>query len=682
MRKFWIIIGVMLSALILSYGAQSETPEGEDWKDELVSIAYEIDNLAKLSYQQQVKAYEENIEKLIGHEKLSALTFVTEAASTTSLPDFEEKRIFLSEEIERQGADASRFQIYSDIFNAVEMDPSPESLTKITQELLDWEQRKDLDLGQKILVTLRLMNVYNYTEEDHKNLALIDKLNTLLDEKPSEYLVEKHLFHIYKQYAFNTTRNHDQYAAATRDLIKSNQTSGIPIHVESYLHNATIKLMQARDYDKAIEINQIARKITDRFEDESAKFSPAILCMGLSNRTGAYQRADECRQEAEPFLEDWYFLAATFKMQAARTHAHLNKSKKARVYLDAISEEDLKYPSDDVVLSIKEVEALVLHAESQMEDAFEKYRDYNQDMTKYYDEKVSRITKDLHTASLKEKQALHQVNVALKNETLTQQSSVKRIRNYLNIVILAAVLSFGLLLLLAYQYRTKQRLTAELQTTNSSMSELLHERELMLQEIHHRIKNNLQLIISLLNLQGRRVEQDHTDKAQSRKGGRRVIREIQGRVHTMSLIHKELYQSDNYDSVDVSELITNLTAYIFSLFGEKTHLNLELDDLTLEFDKALPVGLITCEIISNSLEHGRSTESESEITVELKQYENEVSLKFLDNGPGFKDFEFSKDNTSLGFLLVNDLSEQAGGKFSYYDCPETGGACYDVQIPV
>jgi two-component sensor histidine kinase len=682
MRKFWFTLGIMLGALILSHGARADTSEDEVWKDELVAIANEIENLANLSYAQQIKSYEDNIEKLTGHEKLSAMVFSAEEAFSVGKTQFLERLELLLEEVEKQGVDASRFQIYADIFSHAKFDPTPEELSQITQELLEFEQRQDLDLGQKIFVTMRLINVYVYTEENHKSLALIDKIDPLLNNDSSEYLVEKHLFHIYKQYVYNTVKDYEKFATSTRDIIKSNTLSGAPIHFESYLHNATVALMQARDYEKATKVNQVARMVIDSFGDESAKFSPAILCMGLSNRTGAYQKADMCRREAEPFLDEWFFLAATFKMQAARTYAHLNKPEKARAYFEAISNDDLRYTPPDVAYSMDEIEALILNAEGQLESAIKKYQEYNQVVTDYYDDKISRITKDLHVASIKEKQALHQVNVALQNETLYQQNSVKRIRSYLNIVILAAISAFVLLLLLASQYRAKQRLTAELQTTNSSMSELLHERELMLQEIHHRIKNNLQLIISLLNLQGRRVEQDRTDNTNSKKGGQRVIREIQGRVHTMSLIHKELYQSDNYDSVDVSDLITNLTAYIFSLFGEKTNLNLELDDLTLEFDKALPVGLITCEIISNSLEHGRSAESESEITIEHKQHENEVSLKFWDNGPGFRDFKFSKENDSLGFLLVNDLSEQAGGEFSYYDCPETGGACYNVQIPL
>jgi two-component sensor histidine kinase len=184
----------------------------------------------------------------------------------------------------------------------------------------------------------------------------------------------------------------------------------------------------------------------------------------------------------------------------------------------------------------------------------------------------------------------------------------------------------------------------------------LKEKEVMLQEIHHRVKNNLQIILSLLRLQSARIEDEKIKEK---------FRDSQNRIRSMALIHEKLYRSEDFSRVDFSDYIQSIMDHLFSTYGAvKKDISYELDihDVFLDINKAIPCGLIINELLSNSLKHAFPGNRKGKITVKMTSNGGDkFSLIIKDDGVGFPDdFDFEKAVT-LGIQVVSDLVNQIEG---------------------
>jgi two-component system, sensor histidine kinase PdtaS len=191
----------------------------------------------------------------------------------------------------------------------------------------------------------------------------------------------------------------------------------------------------------------------------------------------------------------------------------------------------------------------------------------------------------------------------------------------------------------------------------------LREKEILLKEIHHRVKNNLQIISSLLNLQSAHIRDPRALE---------VFKEGQGRVRSMALIHEKLYQSDDLARVDFSEYMRNLAAYLFRSYevhAGAVRLNVEAEDVLLGVDTAIPCGLIINELVSNSLKHAFPGGGGGSINIRLRPAGAErLTLTVADDGVGLPEGFDVRATPSLGLQLVNTLARQLGGDVLVGDC--------------
>lgn len=184
----------------------------------------------------------------------------------------------------------------------------------------------------------------------------------------------------------------------------------------------------------------------------------------------------------------------------------------------------------------------------------------------------------------------------------------------------------------------------------------LQEKEILLKEVHHRVKNNLQVISSILNLQSSYVKDP---------GTLNILHESQNRIKSMSFIHESLYQTEMFSSINFSEYIVSLSTNLlhsYQLEEDSVKLIHDVDDVQIMLDQAIPCGLIINELVSNALKYAFKQKEKGEIRVQLKESKEKVILQISDNGKGLpKNFDYRKAE-SLGLQLVHTLVEQLDGE--------------------
>jgi PAS domain S-box-containing protein len=194
----------------------------------------------------------------------------------------------------------------------------------------------------------------------------------------------------------------------------------------------------------------------------------------------------------------------------------------------------------------------------------------------------------------------------------------------------------------------------------------LKEKEVLLQEIHHRVKNNLQVISSILNLQASYVTDDKTLD---------ILEESQNRIKSMSFIHETLYRTTDFSSINFSEYLRTLAynliqSYRLKKYSVRLHPN--LDDIAVHIDQAIPCGLIVNELISNALKYAFPEGTEGNLRLDLHKKKDTLTLRIADDGVGLpSNFRYDKTD-SLGVQLVYTLTEQLDGTIEVNSQPGKG----------
>lgn len=200
--------------------------------------------------------------------------------------------------------------------------------------------------------------------------------------------------------------------------------------------------------------------------------------------------------------------------------------------------------------------------------------------------------------------------------------------------------------------RTVEKRTSELKYS-------LEQREILLKEIHHRVKNNLQVISSLFELQSVDIQDDYAKK---------VLEEAKGRVASIALLHHQLYQQEDLGGVNLDSFVEDLYKHVLDIFY-KPGLNIELTkdimNVTVDIDTAIPFGLILNELLTNTFKYAVNKVDKPKIKISIYAVNNLYQMNFIDNGPGLpKDFNW-QNSVSLGMRMINELSRQIGGYTEY-----------------
>ena len=238
------------------------------------------------------------------------------------------------------------------------------------------------------------------------------------------------------------------------------------------------------------------------------------------------------------------------------------------------------------------------------------------------------------------------------------------------IILLAIVFYNRYVLRKGYHLKVKQ-MKEEISSRDLLLKKVIGEKEWLLREIHHRVKNNLQIVISLLNTQSAYLHNEDALEA---------IRKSQHRMYAISLIHQKLYQSDNLAEIDMKWYIKELVAYMEDSFitGGKIRFVLKKDAVKLDVAQAVPVGLILNEAISNAIKYAFPANRKGMIEISFTEgQDNNVQLKIADNGIGLPATYDAEHTDSLGMSLINGLTKQLNGEINISNA---GGLSLEIRF--
>ncbi len=244
-----------------------------------------------------------------------------------------------------------------------------------------------------------------------------------------------------------------------------------------------------------------------------------------------------------------------------------------------------------------------------------------------------------------------------------QEKRVLSLGTALVVVLFLAALVFAVIKL-----RGNRKLAAEKAKTEA----LLRDRETLLREIHHRVKNNLQVVSSLLSIQSREITDDKAQQA---------VNESRNRVQSMALIHQFLYGEENLSSIDMSHYVNELSHKLFDAYRmdhDQVALHVQVDSIMLDVDTAIPVGLILNELITNALKYAFPEQREGNLWVTLQEKNEMLTLQVRDDGVGFGQKGDSKKTSSFGMKLLNAFKQKLDATFEIQHTD--GGVCIDYQI--
>ncbi len=303
-----------------------------------------------------------------------------------------------------------------------------------------------------------------------------------------------------------------------------------------------------------------------------------------------------------------------------------------------------------------ETESMILEQKGNYKQALNAYKNFKAAQDSVLNkEKDERITELITEYEVKEKD--QEINM------LASQNELKTLRieksNRQKLVFGLGALSLLIFALaLYYLLRLKSKTNTDLAEKNALISKALAEKDILLREIHHRVKNNLQMISALLYLHGKSVDDSTAQEA---------LMESQNRVQSMAMIHQNLYQNENLLGVSIQEYLDKLLSHLISSYNiEKNRITIhkKINIPQLDVDTVIPLALIINELISNALKYAFRDGRKGEITIFLEQDETGIKLEVSDDGIGLPEHFAVETSSNFGLKLINILSDRLGATWT------------------
>ncbi|MCF8235167.1 MAG: tetratricopeptide repeat protein [Bacteroidales bacterium] len=380
--------------------------------------------------------------------------------------------------------------------------------------------------------------------------------------------------------------------------------------------NLGIVNYELKNYQKAIELCNEAISLTEKVSIEVGKIGPYITMANIYLETGRIKNAEK---------------HALLALQIAEQNNHLKHLSESHELLNRIYAQKQDYRS-----------AYKHHQQ------FKKLQD-----SIFNTENIKKVTQLENQYQFeKEKQA-----IALEQEKkdILQAEEMRQQRLIRNAIIIGLILVLISAIIIYFYYLQKQKANRKLSEQNLIISKQKEEKELLLREIHHRVKNNLQIISGMLDLQTLSTDSPISEAA---------LKDAQNRLQSIAMIHEILHQNEDNKEVVFKELVNKLAGHISASLKYDNEIDIRIDipgEYKFNIETALPLGLIITELLTNSFKYAFEKQDAAKIDIRLEKENGHLLLVVSDNGKGIpSDIDFIKSK-SLGLRLINALSKQLSG---------------------
>ncbi|MGF7042611.1 tetratricopeptide repeat-containing sensor histidine kinase [Mucilaginibacter lappiensis] len=331
--------------------------------------------------------------------------------------------------------------------------------------------------------------------------------------------------------------------------------------------------------------------------------------------------------------------------QSALFYISLKKTSVARLFLNQIN------PNSTTLVNYNTLKYSILYKIDSLEGDFKAalndhiiYQQASEAVAGYDEQKKLNELTVKYAAAKKDQdiKLLHKQRDA-------QQAELKKGKLIRDLMIIAGCLLALLLIVVVSRYRLKQRTSEQITRKNASLQHLLTEKEWLLKEVHHRVKNNLHTVICLLESQARYLENDALE----------AIETSQHRIFAMSLIHQKLYQSDDIKTINMADYAPELVQSLIDSFGTagQIHFKLNIEPINLSISHAIPLALIINEAVTNSIKYAFPDNRKGEISISMIDDGTRIILNLADDGIGMPQVNYEAESESLGLRLIKGLSE-------------------------
>ncbi len=497
---------------------------------------------------------------------------------------------------------------------------------------------------------------YYYDQRGIKDSALnlyhrSIELNNKLGNKDYEYLSynKAGVIHLFEKDYTNAKSLFDRALSLTKEIEDTTVSSEVYINMGIYFG-------QKKEFNNALEYFKQGARVCSSANKRKGLASAYNNIASTYRFKKDFKRAEEYYMkslEIHSEIDNKFGVAAAYNNLALFYFKTYQTQKAKKFYLKSL-ELAKKIESERIQKKTLFNLYKVHKANAEHEQALEYYTQYAKLNEKSFNEKKSEQIEEIKTRyETKEKEN----RIKLLDAKIEQATIVR------NSIIVAASLFLGMLIVSVRAYVQKRKTNLVLTEKNIQIEKRDKEKALLLRELNHRVKNNLQIVSSLLNLQSSKIADETASEA---------VREGKARIEAMSLIHQKLYGERYYTKIDLNEYLSDLLKKLIYSFGKNIRLELDIDPVILDIDQTTPLALVVNELITNVIKYAYDGTSEPVLLVSAKEQEGgNLELLVKDNGLGFKEDFAEKPKASFGMRMIESLSRQLDGKISYYN--DNGG---------